>query len=201
LNHREGYEVKGLAFPGRTANYDCNSQVPSGRHNTRDIFYVFGRYPKEMGAQFPVYDLVLCHGDFLNADHDYVHSNMNIKGFGSYGDLMIRDRKMYVAPTPFALTTGTAGQITLVLPKETAVDDTVLTPVGELSRTETELLVVGYEANLIENTLIPSIVPNPGSGTKHSFVAYRHREHRGPDVAMATARETTHIPLADVSKE
>ena len=29
----DGFEVKGLAYPGREANYDCNSQVPSGSHN------------------------------------------------------------------------------------------------------------------------------------------------------------------------
>jgi|SRR5829696_8936912 len=28
-------------------------------------------------------------------------------GFGSYGDILVRDRKMYVAPTPFALAEGT----------------------------------------------------------------------------------------------
>jgi hypothetical protein len=39
-------------------------------------------------------DLVLCRGDFLNADHNYVHKNKSIRGFGSYGDIMIRDRKM-----------------------------------------------------------------------------------------------------------
>lgn len=97
----EGYEVKGLAYPGREVNYDCNSQVPSGFHNGRTIFYAFGRYPAEPdGDTYPVLDLVICHGDFLNADHDYVHKNRSIKGFGSYGDIMIRDRKMYVAPSP-----------------------------------------------------------------------------------------------------
>ncbi len=104
----EGYEVKALAYPGREANYDCNSQVPSGYHNGRTIYYLFGRYPKDADTDdYPVIDLVMCHGDFLNADHTYVHRNRNIKGFGSYGDIMIRDRKMYVAPTPFALTDGT----------------------------------------------------------------------------------------------
>jgi hypothetical protein len=39
----EGYEIKGLAYPGREVNYDCNSQVPTGNHNGRTIFYVFGR--------------------------------------------------------------------------------------------------------------------------------------------------------------
>jgi hypothetical protein len=78
----EGYEIKGLAYPGREANYDANSQVPSGHHNGRDIYYVFGRYPSDSsGNELPIVDLVVCHGDFLNADHDYVHNNRNIKGF------------------------------------------------------------------------------------------------------------------------
>jgi hypothetical protein len=42
-----GYELKGLAYPGRDASFDSNSQVPSGFHNGRTIYYVFGRYPKE----------------------------------------------------------------------------------------------------------------------------------------------------------
>ena len=46
VEHTEGYEVKGLAYPGREANFDSNSQVPSGLHNGRTIFYVFGRYPR-----------------------------------------------------------------------------------------------------------------------------------------------------------
>jgi aminoglycoside phosphotransferase len=53
----------------------------------------------KMGKQYPIIDLVICHGDFLNADHNYIHENKSVKGFGSYGDIMIRDRKMYVAPT------------------------------------------------------------------------------------------------------
>lgn len=98
----EGYELKGLAYPGREANYDCNSQVPRGEHNGRQVFYVFGRYPKEPdGNRYPVLDLVLCHGSFLNADNTYIHKNKSFRGFGSYGDILIRDRKMYVAPTPF----------------------------------------------------------------------------------------------------
>ncbi|MDJ0510687.1 MAG: hypothetical protein QNJ64_15750 [Crocosphaera sp.] len=44
----EGYEVKGLAWPGRERDYDCNSQVPTGYHNGRQIFYVFGRYPADL---------------------------------------------------------------------------------------------------------------------------------------------------------
>lgn len=45
VRYTEGYEIKGLAWPGRERDYDSNSQVPTGYHNGRQIFYVFGRYP------------------------------------------------------------------------------------------------------------------------------------------------------------
>jgi len=176
--------VKGLSFPGREANYDCNSQVPSGRHNDRDIFYAFGRYPAEdVGPDFAVYDLVICHGDFLNADHDYVHRNLNVKGFGSYGDIMIRDRKMYVAPTPFALTNGTERQVTLIVPTDCIVDARVR-EVGRLIRTETDQAVAGYNFDLETNVLTPRRVENRHAGAQHSFVAYRASEDPAAPVIL-----------------
>src|SRR3990167_6530658 len=166
----EGYEVKGLAYPGREANYDCNSQVPSGSHNGRTIFYIFGRYPTEPdGNSYPVLDFVVCHGDFLNAEHNYVHKNKNVKGFGTYGDIMIRDRKMYVAPTPFALTEGTTGLMTLILPEDFGSDDRYKV-VGNLTRVEAETLVVGYNFDLRTNELKAERVPNPNKGNQHRFV-------------------------------
>lgn len=181
----EGYEVKGLAYPGREATYDSNSQVPSGFHNGRAIYYLFGRYPKDPDTDdYPAIDLVICHGDFLNADHTYVHENKSIKSFGSYGDIMIRDRKMYVAPTPFALTDGTTGQRTLILPK--GMPDMRLEPVGELTRVECEKLLVGYSFDLRTNDLTPQYVDNPAAGTSHQFVAYRPKGVDGPVVSMRT---------------
>lgn len=50
-------------------------------------------------VEYPILDLVICHGDFLNADHAYVHENKSFRGFGTYGDILVRDRKMYVTPT------------------------------------------------------------------------------------------------------
>ncbi|MFZ1595141.1 MAG: hypothetical protein WBD79_23260 [Anaerolineae bacterium] len=173
VNLAEGYEVKGLAHPGRENNYDCNSQVPSGIHNGRTIFYVFGRYPAEPdGDSYPVTDLVLCHGDFLNADHNYVHANRHVKGFGSYGDIMIRDRKMYVAPTPFGLLTGVAYMQTLILP-EGFLNTSELQRVGTLTRREAAALVVGYDFDLRTNELALATIPNPSTGVEHRFEAWR----------------------------
>jgi hypothetical protein len=63
-----------------------NSQIPTGFHNGRTIYYLFGRYPSDPdGNDYPVIDFVLCHGDFLNADHEYVHKNTSVRGFASYG--------------------------------------------------------------------------------------------------------------------
>ena len=187
VHEPEGYEIKGLRWPGREKDYDSNSQVPSGLHNGRTIFYVFGRYPAAQAdeKEYPVVDLVICHGDFLNAAHDYVHKNKSIKGFGSYGDIMIRDRKMYVAPTPFALTKGTTGTQTLILPDDFPPDER-FEEVGRLTRTECAELVVGYTFDLRKNTLVAETVPNPTANKEHHFIAYRLKGQGGKPVSMNT---------------
>ncbi len=197
VNSADGFEVKGLAWPGRERDYDCNSQVPSGCHNGRQVFYVFGRYPADLAPYttevagrrcYPVIDLVICHGDFLNADRDYLHKNKNIKGFGSYGDLMIRDRKMYVAPTPFSLTEGTTGLMTLILPETIEVDDR-FQQVGQLVRFEAEEIVVGYHFDLRTNELIAEKVANPTMGASHRFNAYRLITQTSKAVSMVTSSD------------
>lgn len=168
-----GFEIKGLAYPGRDANYDSNSQVPSGEHHSRSVYYVFGRYPKDPdGHTYPVLDLVICHGSFLNADSTYVHKNKSFRGFGSYGDVLVRDRKMYVVPTPFALASGTAHQRTLILPQDEPVASD-LVPVGNLTRVESAELVCAYRFDLTNNQLVTEKRPNPNAGKAHKFTAYR----------------------------
>ena len=188
----EGYEIKGLATPGREKNYDSNSQVPTGLHHGRIVFYVFGRYPSKLDdfqtndlgrKEYPVIDFVICHGDFLNIDRTYTHKNRSIKGFGSYGDIMIRDRKMYVVPTPFALTAGTTGVSTLIVPSDFEEDER-FERVGELVRTEADELVVGYELDLRTNELKAEKIPNPQRGREHHFVAYRLKGQGGKPVSM-----------------
>lgn len=188
VNEPVGFEVKGLAWPGRDADYDSNSQVPAGWHNNREIYYVFGRYPKEIDGldEYPVTDLVVCHGSFLNADHNYVHKNDSFRGFGSYGDILIRDRKMYVVPTPFALMDGTAGLSTLIVPRGTVVDNDGLVKVGDLVRTEVAEVVSSYEFDLNSNELIVHKSPNPSAGREHAFSAYRSRGD-GDDTLVAMA--------------
>lgn len=169
----DGFEVKGLAYPGRDASFDSNSQVPSGYHNGRSIYYVFGRYPaKPDGRTYPVLDLVLCHGDFLNADHEYRHKNKSVKAFGSYGDLLIRDRKMYFVPTPFRLVDGVAHNQTLILPTD-ALPGTDFVQVGELLRVEAAEIVIGYSFDLQTNELVPKTIANPAAGREHAFHAWR----------------------------
>jgi len=168
-----GFEVKGLAYPGRVPDYDCNSQVPCGEHNGREVYYVFGRYPKEPdGNRYPVLDLVICHGSFLNADNTYVHKNESFRGFGTYGDILVRDRKMYVAPTPFALAEGTAHLRTLIVPAGTEIDHD-LVEIAEFTRREVAQMVVAYKFDLRTNKISTTLVPNPNAGREHVFKAYR----------------------------
>lgn len=197
VNFTEGYEIKGLATPGRSKDYDSNSQVPAGLHRGRTIFYVFGRYPRdEKSQEYPVIDLVLCHGDFLNADHKYNHKNKSVRGFGSYGDIMIRDRKMYVVPTPFALTIGTVGAKTLILPDDYPVDDRFV-KVGDLVRTEAKELLISYAFDLKTNDLTAKKIPNPAIGTKHNFSAYRLKSQGEQPVSMQPVDENTVSELSD----
>ena len=186
VKYTEGYEFKGLAYPGRESTYDCNSQVPTGYHNGRGIYYVFGRYPKtdDAGKEYPVIDLVICHGDFLNADHDYLHKNKNVKGFGCYGDIMIRDRKMYVAPTPYAIVDGLSGTKTLIVPKSLTAPSG-FNIVGEIVRKEAKHIVIGYQFDLRKNEISASKVKNPHAGKQHRFTAYRLNKDATKPVILA----------------
>lgn len=193
VNIAEGYEIKGLAYPGREKDYDSNSNVPTGFHNGRRIFYVFGRYPDKTEpvprggvSEYPVIDLVVCDGDFMNAQHDYVHKNKHVSGFGTYGDIMIRDRKMYVVPTPFALTEGTAGLQTLILPEEMPVPDDFIC-VGDLCRVEGEQVIVGYSFDLRTNDITAEMVDNPDAGKEHRFKAYRIKGQSNRTVSMKSS--------------
>jgi len=181
----EGFEVKSLAYPGRDASYDANSQPPCGTHNGRTVFYVFLRYPKNAGNSYPVHDLVFCHGDFLNPARDYVHRNENVPNFGAYGDIMIRDRKMYVVRTPYAIADGLAGQRTLILPADWSLP-TGFKAVGALERREADEVAIGYEFNLKTSSLTVLCEPNPCAGKSHAFIAYRSSDGNDASVSLVS---------------
>ena len=184
----EGFEVKGLAYPGREMNYDSNSQVPSGLHNGRTIYYVFGRYPsKPDGNAYPVLDLVICHGDFLSADHEYTHENKNVRGFGSYGDIMIRDRKMYVVPTPFEIAEGTAHHQTFITLADVKMP-AGFKKVGTLVRKEAPELIVGYEFDLRTNEISTKTIANPTANKEHKFYAWRQNNDSNTPVSIRKRR-------------
>jgi hypothetical protein len=193
----EGYELKGLAYPGRDADFDSNSQVPCGIHNGRTIYYVFGRYPKKPdGKSYPVVDLVICHGSFLNADREYVHENKHIRGFGSYGDILIRDRKMYVVPTPFRLVEGVAHHQTLILPADEKPGERFVR-VGDLTRREAPELIVGYSFNLQTNILELKKIANPHAGHEHKFRCWRLSSSPNDPVSLRTTHTQPEPPGAE----
>ena len=113
---------------------------------------------------------------------------------------MIRDRKMYVAPTPFALTEGTTGLMTLIIP-EGMEPDPRFKEVGKLTRVEAETLVVGYTFDLRTNELKAEKVPNPRAGTKHHFTAYRHQSQADKPVTMISRIAAVIEEIAEAEEE
>lgn len=63
---------------------------------------------------------------------------------------MIRDQKMYVAPTPFALTEGTTGLMTLILPEDFGADDRYQV-IGKLAYMPFPLKLLGALAQLCKS--------------------------------------------------
>jgi hypothetical protein len=97
--------------------------------------------------------------------------------------MLIRDRKMYVVPTPFRIADGLAHQYTLILPTHAPVNEEFFM-VGELTRIEAPDLVVGYTFDLQMNEIRAQKVPNPTSGTKHLFRAWRLKGSSNKPVTM-----------------
>jgi hypothetical protein len=96
---------------------------------------------------------------------------------------MIRDRKMYVVPTPFHLVDGVVHQQTLILPGDITTNDEMV-DVGELRRREADKLIVGYSFDLQTNELLPKKVPNPGANREHVFHAWRLKGSSENHVSM-----------------
>jgi hypothetical protein len=108
---------------------------------------------------------------------------------------------MYVAPTPFALTDGTAHRRTIILPESEAVDAN-MTEVGTLVRTEVESVVTAYQFDLKTNELQTTLVPNPNAGTQHIFKAYRlEGDSLDPVTLRDRTRVTAELAAAETEQE
>lgn len=182
----ESYEVKGITVGSRENDFDCNSALPSGEHGGSNIFYVFGRYEGSAAGENPnVLDIVIAHGSFLNAGGGYQADNKSLRVLGSYGDILLRDRKMYVSYTPYRLLTGLREHCTLVLPQGWPDRPAAgWVQVGAAERTEHNEVLVAYHADLPANTLTPTFEPNPNAGATHHFEIWRTVE--GDDGSVVT---------------
>jgi hypothetical protein len=194
----DGFEVKSLAHPGRIETMDTNSRPPGGFHDGREIYYVFGRYlrdpPKSLSGE--VRDFVLYHGDLVDPSRDYVHKNRSFKTFGRYGDVMIRDRKMYVPKTAQGILSGLDDEFTLVLPASTG-ELPGLSIVNTIVRCEVGELVLSYEFDFASNSLTTKTMPNPTAGREHSFNIYRPAWRKGTPVELRPATEVDFDAVVD----
>jgi hypothetical protein len=89
-----------------------------------------------------------------------------------YGDIMIRDRKMYVVPTPYALAEGMEGWLSLIVPSE-MMPPPHLVKVGDLIRHEADRVLVGYDFDLRTNEIQAHFIDNANAGRPHHFSVYR----------------------------
>ena len=169
LGSSEAYEVKGITVGSRENDFDGNSALPSGEHDGLNVLYLFGRYATQQ-----VVDIVIAHGAFLNAGGGYKADNKSMRVLGSYGDMLLRDRKMYVAYTPYRLLTNMRDHCSLVLPEAwPSPPDQSWSSVGSVVRVEPDQVLVGYTADLAANTLTPEFEHNPHAGRQHRFQIWR----------------------------
>lgn len=196
-DHLEGYELKGLEIPGRQKDFDANSRLPKGEHRGRDVYYVFGRYAKgAAGSRQPLQDMVVCHGSFLSRDGQLIHKNTSVRGGGSYGDILIRVRKMFVPPTPFSTVTGTSGTQTLIVPESMRhkLDaDIRLKLVGKLERVEATVRITGMSLDLSQPGMTVATAPVATGGSVHAFAAYRAVGQPATPVRMSEAPATVAV--------
>ena len=171
---RFGLEVKSLSSSGgRPArkDFDTNSTIPGGEKQGSPIFTAFFLYTGTGSDPRPIQSLSVVHGDLLNAERDFVHENKAIHGFGSYGEAFIRDRKMYVFPTPFTIIPSLLGKVRLVIPSGLQLDSTI-PPLGkleEVTRRWVDDRVIGYRIDLVSNVASPETEPSPRRGQEMNF--------------------------------
>lgn len=175
-DQRFGVEVKSLGFVKKPArkDFDTNSTIPGGEKEGRPVYTAFFLYTGAGADPRHIHSLCMLHGDFLNAERDFIHENKAVKGFGSYGDAFIRDRKMYVFKTPFTILPDLVGKLTLVVPAGSSLTPTTptLQRMTSIERTFVRERVKGYRADLVRNVVSPEMERAPRAREILSFEVY-----------------------------
>ncbi len=166
-----GNEVKSLAHraTGRAArtDVDFNSTPPRPVAEGQDCFLTFVLY-RHVSLDNPLEAIVttICLADMavMNADADFVPLNLSVKGFGSYGDGIIRNRRMYRFRHPVTVL-DEAGldirdQPTLILPagslrEEDALADGLVS-LGAIERPPASQLLVSYLVDVKTGEIQPT---------------------------------------------
>jgi hypothetical protein len=170
----EAYEVKGITSGSRERDFDCNSTLPEGVHQGHQMLYLFGRYEGPAAGERPrVLDLAIVHGTLLNAGGSTLPRNSSFRGLGSYGDVLLRARKMFVAFTPYGLLSNLRDHCTLVLPVGWEEPPTGFECVGEITRHRVPEQVVGYAEDFVSGTLTPVTAAHDLGVTDHVFKVWR----------------------------
>lgn len=105
-----GFELKSLSGKGQI---QFNSTIPCGGYKHGELegecYYVVARYTKERQYGY-LADYTVVDGDYFNNDRDFAfaHANTQETGFGTYGDGVVRHRKMYSFPSPHREIEGVA---------------------------------------------------------------------------------------------
>jgi hypothetical protein len=109
-------------------------------------------------------DLVVCDGDFLNADHEYVHKNRS-QGVRQWG---------HHDPGPQNVRRSNSVRTGHRRRSHPDVDLAQRTACPKGFRDgPARPLIVGYSFDLLRNTLVPKTIPNPNAGREHEFSAWR----------------------------
>jgi len=135
----ESYEVKSLALVrGRACrkDIDFNSTIPSGQKGGSSAFVLFFLYTGSGADLRFVHTISLAHGDFFNCDQVIAaeHRNSSTNNFGSYGDGIIRHRKMYRFPHPIETDPTAFGRVRLTVPTAWGIQDRRLKPIKTIER-------------------------------------------------------------------
>lgn len=168
-----GNEVKSLAHqmngkPART-DLDFNSTSPKPVLNGVDCSLTFALYRAAASGSLEMNVTTVCVADaaFINDDATFEHVNASVKGFGSYGDALIRNRRMYRFDHPVTIASRQGVDLrdlaTLIVPEgvQESVEATGIhvNRIAQVLRRPAAEQLVAYTIDVRTGELIPTYTP------------------------------------------